>query len=354
MDTEQKILIALLGNTSAIDIKSLLEQEFDWRRFIKIATDHRLIPAIFYKLRLFSVKLPPEIDICLQNFAKKCSTQNLKLNSRLIDLAARFEENQIEFLSYKGATLAQLAYGSTALREFGDLDVLIHKKDFAKVKRVILENGGIPAWDLSAKQEKAVLRYYYEFPFKFGENPVPVEIHWAFMESFFGFHYEKEDIFRRMQKVSIHGKAIPTLANEDLLIVLCVHGSKHFWKRLIWIYDIGKLIESQPIDWNLVIDLSRKFGCVRMLTLGLLLAENITKTDLPEKIHLLIKNDKEVASLAEKLKEQLFDNKFSPEETRVKIHLKMRERQRDKFAYSSRLFMTKLVDSLFMPMGRPR
>ena len=76
-----------------------------------------------------------------------------------------------------------------------------------------------------------------------------VEIHWAFMESFFGFDYEKEDVFGRSQVVSVHGKDVPTLSNEDLLIILCVHGSKHYWKRLSWIFDIAKLIEAQSIDW---------------------------------------------------------------------------------------------------------
>jgi hypothetical protein len=354
MNTEQKLLVALVGNSPENEIKSLFSENLDWSLFIRAAAEHRIIPAIFQNLRRFSANLPPEIYIDLQNCAEKSSTHNLKLNGQLISLAKLFEENKIEFISYKGATLARLAYGDTSLRQFGDLDLLIHKKDFPKVKRLILENGGKMAWNLSDKQEKAVLKYYYEFPFKFGKNPVLVEIHWAFMESFFGFDYEREEVFRRSQIVSIHGKSIPTLSNEDLLIVLCVHGSKHFWKRLSWICDVGKLVEAQPIDWNIVIKLAEKFGCVRMLALGLLLTRDFLRIDLPEKIQRLIANDKEIESLAEQLKEQIFDDKFSAEAIRSRIHLKMRERRRDKFTYSRRLLKTKLIDSLFMPMGRPQ
>ena len=354
MNTEQKFLICLLGNTSESEIKSLISKDINWRIFIRTAENHRLIPLIFQRLRLISAVLPQEVSEDLQSRAENCARRNLKFSARLINLAKLFEENDIEFISYKGATLARLAYGDASLRQFGDLDFLIHKKDFPKVKKAILENGGKTAWNLSDKQEKAVLKHYYEFPFKFGVSPVLVEVHWSFMESFFGFDYKTEEVFRRSQIISIHGKDVRTLSVEDLLVVLCVHGSKHYWKRLSWICDVGKLVQAQPIDWNAVVKLAEKSGCRRMLALGLLLAKDLLKMDLPEQIQQLIEREKEIESLAEKLKSRIFKDDFSADSIESDIHLKMRERWRDKFAYSRRLFSTKLVDSLFMPMGRPR
>lgn len=354
MNTEQKLLIALIGNAPEAEIKSLLSKNINWQFLIRAAENQRIIPLVFQKLRRFSAKLPQEIFKDLQSRAENCALRNLEFNARLFTIAAIFEEHNIEFLSYKGATLAQLAYNDSSLRQFGDLDILIHKKDFPKVKKFLLENGGKCAWNLSDKQEKAVLKHYYEFPFKFGKNPVLVEIHWAFMESFFGFDYKIEEVFRRSQMVSIHGRSLQTLSNEDLLIVLCVHGSKHFWKRLSWICDVGKLVQTQPIEWNNVIKLAKKSGCSRMLKLGLLLAKDLLEIDLPDEIQAQIENDKKIESLADMLKNQLFDDRFSAEPVRTDIHLKMRERWRDKFTYSHRLFTTKLFDSLFMPMGRPR
>jgi hypothetical protein len=355
MNKEQKLLIALLRHISESEVKSFSLEDVDWQSLLQAADEHRVIPLINRNLRPFAEKLPSQVYAELQIRAERCSMQNLKLSGQLISLAKLFKENDIEFISYKGAALARLAYDDLSLRQFGDLDFLIHKKDFPKVKKAILENGGKPAWNLSVRQEKAVLKYYYEFPFLFGKNPpVLVEIHWAFMESFFGFDYEKEEVFSRTQNVFVHEKEIPTLSNEDLLIVLCVHGSKHFWKRLSWICDVGKLVEAQRIEWDVVIEAAEKNGCLRMLALGLLLAKDFLQIDLPERIRLLIKGDKEIASLAEELKKRIFDERFSAEAARPNLHLKMRERRRDKFAYSRRLFTTKLVDSLFMPMGRPR
>ena len=354
MNTEQKLLIALSGNTSDGKTETLLKENINWQFFIQTAGDHHLIPLVSKKLRPFSDNLPQEIFDNLQNRAHFCSLHNLNFNAQLFKLADILQENGIQFLSYKGATLAQIAYGDTSLRQFGDLDILIRKKDFSIVKKLILENGGKCAWNVSEKQEKAVLKHYYEFPFVFGKKPVLVEIHWAFMELFFGFDYNIEEVFQRRQTVSIHGKVFPTLSNEDLLIILCVHGSKHFWKRLSWICDVGKLVERQTIRWDLVIELAKKNGCQRMLFLGLFLAKDLLKINLPPEIQTLLEKDKEIESLAVELKNQLFDDNFSAESIRTDMHLKMRERWRDKFTYSRRLFKTKLIDSLFMPMGRPQ
>ena len=350
MNNEQKLLIALLGNAIDSEIESLLAENFDWDLFTETARNHRLVSFVFPKLRRFSAAIPSQIFREWQRRAEKVSGRNLDFNAQLLKLAGLFENNNVEYLSYKGATLAQLAYGDSSLRQFGDLDFLIYKKDFPKVKKLIVENGGAPAWELSEKQERAVLKRYYEYPFVFGENAISVEIHWAFMESFFGFDYNIEEVFRRSQTVSIHGRNLRTLSNEDLLIVLCVHGSKHFWKRLNWICDVGKLVQNQKIEWDKVIKLAEQNGCWRMLKLGLFLSKDFLKFDLPVEIE----NEPEIESLAAELKNQLFDDEFSAEEIRTDIHLKMRERWRDKFTYSQRLFRTKLVDSLFMPMGRPQ
>lgn len=354
MKPEQNLLLELLGKARESEIAGFLAENPDWEFFIETADENRVVPLVFQKLRPFFDRLPPEIFDSLQSRAQICAASNLNFNTQLLKLARTLEENEIEFLSYKGATLAQIAYGDSSLRQFGDLDFLIRKKDFATVKKLILETGGRCAWKLSEKQEKAVLKRYYEFPFRFGKNSVLIEVHWAFTEPFFGFDYNVEDVFRRRQKIEVRGRNFPTLSSEDLLLVLCVHGSKHYWKRLSWICDVGKLVETQPIRWNKVVELAGKFGCARMLALGLLLAKDLLKIDLPEAARRLIENDKEIEPLAEELKEQMFDDRFSSDTIRTDIHLKMRERLSDKIKYSRRLLATKLVDSLFMPMGRPQ
>lgn len=354
MTPEQKLLSAFLKKHNDSEIEWLLQTDIDWKLFFRLARKNRLNPFIYQKSLNYSALIPTEILNILQNRAERNSKKSLEMNSQLLKLSRIFSENKVEFIAYKGATLSQIAYKSTSQRQFSDLDFFIFKQDFPKVKKIILENGGKPAWNLLEKEEKAVLKYYYEYPFLFGDKSVLVEIHWSFIESFFTFDFEPKGVFERQRKVGIHGKQIPTLSNEDLLIVLCVHGSKHLWNRLSWICDVGQLVNNQPISWEQVIKLAQQYGCLRMLNLGLLLAKEVCGTELPTQILSKIEADKELDSLLQNIKHKIFDQDTTGKELDPRIHRKMRERWRDKFTYSHRLFTTKLVDSLFMPMGRPR
>jgi len=38
---------------------------------------------------------------------------------------------------------------------------------------------------------------------------------------------------------------------EDELVLICIHGAKHFWERLMWIADVAALISRQTaINWS--------------------------------------------------------------------------------------------------------
>ncbi|NNE99284.1 MAG: nucleotidyltransferase family protein [Pyrinomonadaceae bacterium] len=352
-ETENNLLIALAGDKRNDEIEALISRDIDWQYFVRLARTHYVTTLIYRNLRPWSDQVPNEVLHALEHRAKKSAFRNLRFAAELKDLGKVLEGNGIGFLSYKGPTLSKLAYGDSGFRNFVDLDLFIRKSDFPKIKSVILENGGDNAWNLTEKQEEAVIEYYYEHPFWFGKRPVMVEVHWAFMESFFGFDFEQEDLFGRSQTVSVQGTDFPTLSNEDLLIVLCVHGSKHYWKRLSWISDIAMLSRSQPIDWDIVLRRARKFGSLRMVSLGMFLANDMFQIEMPVEVQRQVEKDKKIAVLAEALKNEIFNGADSAESVRSRIHLMMRERWRDKFKYSQRLFRTKLIDSIFMPMGRP-
>ncbi len=93
-----------------------------------------------------------------------------------------------------------------------------------------------------------------------------------------------------------------------------------------------------------------------MLWLGLYLASDVLNAELPPEISVKIQADSNVKIIAERLKVLLLNKNRTISGTieMAQVHLKMRERKRDKLKYSYRLFMTKAIDSLFMPMGRPQ
>jgi len=44
---------------------------------------------------------------------------------------------------------------------------------------------------------------------------------------------------------------VSALSVEDELVLICIHGAKHFWERLMWIADVAALISAQTaINWS--------------------------------------------------------------------------------------------------------
>jgi len=64
------------------------------------------------------------------------------------------------------------------------------------------------------------------------------------VNSYFNFPINSDQLFSRVQPVTVAGRETLTVAPEDSLLILCAHSSKHLWSRLGWICDVANLIDS--------------------------------------------------------------------------------------------------------------
>lgn len=71
------------------------------------------------------------------------------------------------------------------------------------------------------------------------------------------------------------------LGNEALLIYLCLHGSKHGWMRLKWLFDLPNVIERLPPDWPRLWQLARELHAEKAVQQGLMLATWLCNLTLP-------------------------------------------------------------------------
>ena len=81
---------------------------------------------------------------------------------------------------------------------------------------------------MTRAQEAAFLKTQREYDFAREDGSV-VELRWALTPRILYFNLEPEDLWDRIDKVTLGGDAVSTLSTEVLLLFLCVHGSKHFW-----------------------------------------------------------------------------------------------------------------------------
>lgn len=342
-------------------VEALLREEVDWELFLGMAGEHGVAPLLFRLLEDFADLVPADVLERLHAYSRQNKLRNMLLAGELGGLMELFQENDIPVIPYKGPALAAAVYGDLGLRKAGDLDMLVRRRDLQKAGELLLARGYEMQPRLTYAQERAYLCFERERRFVHYERRQVVELQWELMPRQFVFPLSVERLRSRLQKVEVGGAAVPSLSPEDTLLVLCVHGTKHFWERLQWVRDVAQALEAyrEEIDWELLIREAAACGSRRMLALGILLAHDLLRTDLPEKALREVERDPVVETLAVQVYGWLFrdspdsrgileDSAFFP------FHLKARERLRDKLLYLARTALTpNYADWQDTPLPRP-
>jgi hypothetical protein len=316
----------------------------DWESLIQLSLRHRVMPLFFQSLNtLCPQAAPPDVLERLRELFYLNAARNQFLTEKLRSVLRLLEADGIHAIAYKGPALAQQAYGDIALRQFNDLDVMVRLEDMPRISRILRTEGYEPQWQLTPAQEAAYLRADCERLFAFREETVFLDVHWAVVRNYFSLRLNQDDFRRRAQTLSLGETTVSSFAPEDLLIILCVHGSKDLWARLIWICDIAAIIRSnKELDWKRVLQEAESGGALRMLLLGLSLAQGLLNATLPDEVRRMIDGDNTIESLVREIRARLFQTSSHAvgSLTEVLFHLKVHERLSDKMRYVLRYATT--------------
>jgi len=318
----------------------LLEQELDWDYLLQIAFQRNVAPLLYWSLNTTCLGVPKHVLNQLQNYFQANAQRNLLLTRELLKLLALCEQQEILALPYKGPVLATHVYGNLSLRQFSDLDILVHPRDITRAKDLLLSQGYQPLIELSGAERMLHFQssaYNHKFFVRKDGRIDFLELHWRVTPPYFICPFELESSWERLETLSLAGVTVLSFPVEDLLLILCIHGSKDHWQKLGWICDVAELIRAQPgLNWDQVTARARKLGYERMLSLGLLLAHDLLDTVLPKEIiKSKIQNDSTAKSLAQQICEQLFSLDAGPLSGIEKhlYYLRLREKWRDKGSY---------------------
>ena len=339
-------------------LAALARRDIDWSYLLRTAERHGMMPLLYWHLSASCLEaVPPAVRKDLQNRFQQNQRRNLFLTGELRAVLELLGEHQIAAIPYKGPMLASAVYGNLALRQFSDLDILVHRSDVLRARDVLVSRGYRPVLHLTREQEKAYLESNHEYVL-WHERGVLVEVQWGFGPRFFSFAFDPEGVWARAQPARLAGATVLTLSAEDLLLILCIHHSKDGWTSLEWICGIAELIRRyHELDWAWVSGHAETLGMRRMLVLGLYLANDLLGATLPEHILRNVRADRPVRALAQQVRRQLFledrqhAGAFQLPASRVAFHLKVRERPRDKLRYALRLALSPTVgDQAFLTL----
>jgi hypothetical protein len=275
--------------------------------------------------------------------------RNLFLAATLLKLLRLLEAHGTPAVPFKGPVLAVVAYGNLALRQFGDLDILVRPQDARHAQQLLLTRG-YRRWDGRPTTPLPRLRKVYELISADGQ--VLVELHWALTSSTFFFPLKPACLWERLETVTLLDTPVRTLVPEDVLLMLCVHGAKHHWGRLGWICDVAALLHTYgEMDWQRMVERAEQLGSRRMLLLGVFLAHVLLGAALPEALRPRLQTDPLVLSLAAQVGAELFANAHGPLAAvdRPRLYLRLRERFRDKARGGCYLAYRLLTSRLLQP-----
>jgi hypothetical protein len=311
----------------------ILKKDLNWNYIFNVSQRNAVLPLVSYNLlQHFKQKISPDIVAKLNGYFQEQMKQNMFLTNRLISIVESLKAENIVAVPFKGPVLALQAYKNLALRRYIDLDILVKPSDFERAVRHLTANGYSTDDDSWQKTEDWFIGGNKDINLFSADGSVKIELHWKLSGFHFALPLELESLWERLEKISIGGRQISVLPFSDLLIYLCLHGSRHGWERMAWICDVKELIESQTeIDWKQIARQAEKLGCSKVLALGLRLVHDFFGSNIPGSM--FFKSDAALKSISERIRRKTFEEFAAQMEIsdRYLYHLELKERRWDKW-----------------------
>lgn len=270
----------------------------DWPRLLLLAEEHGVLGQLAACLHNGSSApvVPSDIQQSLLERRRAQNFLTLRLNAALFRLLELFAAKGISALVIKGPVLATRAYSDPSVRSYGDLDLLVRQRDLRHATELMIASGYEAAVPLTAIDVGKIPGQYL---FSRIDSKLLVELHNDLTLRYFPRSLPLEDFFARQIRLCLDGHEVSAPCVEDELVLICVHGAKHFWERLSWIADVAGLVSRQTnIDWERAASTARTVQSEHLLHTGLRLAVDVLHTKLPEAISSRVQRDAAAANLA--------------------------------------------------------
>jgi hypothetical protein len=307
----QELLRAIVREDGARDrdtISSRVAAISDWDALIGAALEHRLAPLLFLRLSEAGVPVPPEAKLRLERESARNVFHSLANATELAMILRGFDEQNIPAMPFKGIVLAATVYGNLSMRSAGDLDLLIFERDLQRATSSLRARGYELKTETLDDGSPAKLDYF-EFHFERSSDGMVVELRWRLeLQPRFARDLGMEWVWPRRSTARVAGAEVPNLDPIANLLMLCMHGSKHFWSRMIWVCDVARLLHTHPeLDWDEALREAKRCGLWRATALGILLASRICGARVPDLVLQRLASDRAARELAAYFEQSILD-----------------------------------------------
>lgn len=238
-------------------IKQNLLKPLNWDYVLQQIKEQGVATLFFHTLSDLGLRLegiiPEEAISKLRNTYYLVGERNARNYQNLKELLLRLNQEGIEVIILKGLVLAELVYKNPALRQMVDVDFLVKKEDFNRLRKLLLNYGYKQSY--AGQGWSGLLeRFGGEMYFFKGDLPF-LDIHHSLCqyERFKGIIKIDQGIWQRRQRISLFGVPIAILSPGDMILHLCLHSSlAHFFHKLSLFCDLRESVIyfRGQIDWD--------------------------------------------------------------------------------------------------------
>ncbi len=187
--------------------------------------------------------------------------------ARQVTARAQAEEvaGRVEVLALKGLHLAHRVYPSPALRDMGDLDLLVRRARLREADAALRALGYEGAHD--PERVAAAGGGFLNAVEYFRPGGLPLHLHWHVLNGSLphGGRVDVEELWRDARD--------GVLSRPHLLVTLAEHALKHGFDALIHLSDIE--LAGRDADWGRTADVARRWGLEGPLRMSLLLVRDL-------------------------------------------------------------------------------
>jgi len=324
LTSEQRVLVACCGPSEQITerLTEAFGRSIDWRQVIDHCDAQGTLPLLSRALYLaHSIPVPEEFLTEIHEAATRKRLRSLGMAGELARIMRNMDTVHLTPITFKGPTLAYLAYGDVALRDSTDLDIYVPRRQLATALELLSSDG----YARKSPGFKTSLPGACEVALQRQNPKFEVDLHWFFSSPYF-LQLDGDRAISRSRMVQASGLVARTLCTEDLLTYLCIHAARECW-AIRSICDLAGLLRNQPIDWNDLLREARQSHSWRAVAVGLRLAATILEAPVPLEIWREVEREPVVRTIADQLADNLSRDisDYAGAPGGAMLHLKMLE-----------------------------
>jgi hypothetical protein len=347
---EAALLLACINVSSSREDKSaavdrLIRQPFDWNRFVQMVAAHGLASIVcpILKPKTGGNGVPSEAFAKLRYLDLAIAEKAARNARELVGLMTGFGAAGIPALVFKGPALSVVAYGNPLIRDYSDLDILVHRSDVQLAAEVLMSNGfAVTTYNRKVFESG----FFHNKSENFYSNQASVDLHWTLQDRWLPFGPDERALWSRTENFVLNGREIQTLNAVDHLLFLCVHACKHGWPNLASVVDIARLVTTYPRQvLQTAIHAATHLRFRRSVLLSMALIHNLTGALTSEEVLTAVIEDASVARLEKQIASRLVrESPFLSTFSRWTSAIHTADHVRDKFAVITKQLFMPIVD----------